>query len=364
MTTIARSRLYRALAVVGAFTLVGLVSAIQAHLIAASEGLQAGFGRRLLTALPPWLFWALVTPMIAAWTRRLREAGLGWFTHGGAHLVLALGTGAGQALALGGLMHLMGFTSQMTETTSEFLRLIFMSRLYLTLLVYGAIVGAVTAVDYREQVRERDLRAARLGAQLTRARLDALRMQLNPHFLFNTLNAVSAQVRAGRNGAAVSMLGGLGDLLRYSLESSDEPLVPLWRERDVLERYVEIERVRFSDRLEVRIDLPDELSAVPVPPFLLQPLVENAVRHGIAPREGPGTIEVSARLEGDRLRLSVLDDGVGLGDGHDAGIGLGTTRARLDELYGARHRFDVEARPGGGVAVRIEIPATADGAPA
>lgn len=351
-----RTRATRALAVLGGFALVALASAIQVHLLAQVEGRESGLGRALLTAAPPWIYWAMVTPLVAWWTRKLRDSGRGWWAIGTGHLVAALVAGAGQALVLGGSLHLFGFTAQMTETVGEFFRLIFVSRLYLTVLVYGVIVGAVTAVDYRAQVRERDLRAARLETQLTRARLDVLRMQLNPHFLFNTLNAVSAQVRAGRGEAAVSMLGGLGDLLRYALDAGDEPVVPLWRERAFLERYAEIERVRFSDRLELSIDLPDDLAEVRVPPLLLQPLVENAVRHGIAPRDAPGRVEVEARCEGSRLVLVVRDDGLGLSGQQEAGIGLGTTRARLEELYPGDHRFTVQERSTGGVEVRVEIP--------
>jgi LytS/YehU family sensor histidine kinase len=192
-------------------------------------------------------------------------------------------------------------------------------------------------------------------------------MQLNPHFLFNALNAVAAQVRGGRPDAAVTMLGGLGDLLRYALESSDELLVPLWQELAFLDRYLEIERVRFEDRLEVRVHVPAELHDALVPALLLQPLVENAVRHGIAPRDASGRVEVEAHRDADDLVVAVRDDGVGLGAGDRAagktaaGVGLTNTRARLEQLFGDRYALVIAARAGGGVEVEVRVPWKVDG---
>jgi LytS/YehU family sensor histidine kinase len=251
-----------------------------------------------------------------------------------------------------------GVFDGMTGTMGEMFRILALSRFYLDLLTYFAILGGAYAFDYHDRLGERELRASRLETQLARARLDALRMQLNPHFLFNALHAVTAQVRAGRGPAAVTMLGGLGDLLRYALDTDGEPLVPLWRELAFLDRYLDIERVRFADRLRVEVNVPAELREGWVPPLLLQPLVENAVRHGIAPREGPGRIEVAAERMDDRLALTVRDDGVGLGAGSvpGTGVGLANARARLAELYGDGWELEVADRAGGGVEVRVTIP--------
>ena len=370
-TRLGRSKLFRVAGVFGFWTLLGLASAAQAHVASAMEGAPAPWWLSILRAVPVWWFWVPATPAIAWLGRRVRlERGSLWragIVHGAASLAGA----ALHAVWLFAFFSLLGVTAEMTETAGEFLRLLFLSRLYLDVLTYGAVLGAAYAFDYHDRYRERDLRASRLETQLARARLDALRMQLNPHFLFNALNAVAAQVRGGRATAAVEMLGGLGDLLRYALESGEEPLVPLWQELAFLDRYLDIERIRFGDRLAVAIDVPAHLRAARVPPLLLQPLVENAVRHGIAPRDAPGRVEVRARRDGDRLIVSVRDDGIGLGsrralrrDGAPvapSGVGLANTRARLEELYGDRHAFEIGARSGGGVEVTVGFPWSADG---
>ena len=361
-----RNRL-RAAVVFLFWTLVGLASAAQSHVTAAMEGSPAPFWLSMLRSVPVWWFWVPATPAIAWLGRRARVERGGWpravIVHLGASVVATLL----HAVWLLGLFTLLGVTAQMTETRMEFLRILFLSRLYLDVLTYWAVLGGAYAFEYHDRYRERELRASRLEVQLARARLDALRMQLNPHFLFNALNAVAAQVRGGRPDAAVTMLGGLGDLLRYALESSDELLVPLWQELAFLERYLEIERVRFEDRLEVRVHVPAELHDALVPALLLQPLVENAVRHGIAPRDASGRVEVEAHRDADDLVVAVRDDGVGLGAGDRAagktaaGVGLTNTRARLEQLFGDRYALVIAARAGGGVEVEVRVPWKVDG---
>lgn len=366
-----RRTLARAGAVLGFWTLVGLASAVQATVMGRLAGRPETLSGELLGSLPGWLFWAAATPAIVLLGRRwrfdrghrVRPALL----HGAASLVAVL-LHAGWVL---GILAALGGMNQVDETPGQIFRLLVFSRLYLDVLIYGAILGVSYAFEYHGRYRERELKASRLETALARARLDALRMQLNPHFLFNALNAVSAQARAGRSAAAVTMLGGLGDLLRYALDTGEERLVPLWREIAFLDRYLDIERVRFADRLAVEVDVPAEVREARVPPLLLQPLVENAVRHGIAPREGPGRIEVLARREDGRLVLVVRDDGVGMdgeGEGREtstsrsAGVGLANARARLAALWGDAARLTVARRAEGGVEAVIEMPWT-EGAP-
>lgn len=348
----------RIAAVWGFWTLVGIASAVQGRVMAGWEGESISLGAALLRGLPPWWFWAVGTPAVAWMGRRFRLEGGRWPLAVVIHLAGAVVATALHALWLGAFFAALGLTAEMTESTGEYLRLLLVSRLYLDILTYWAILGAVHAFDYYDRFQERELRTSRLEAQLARARLDALRMQLNPHFLFNALNAVSAQVRAGRGAVATSMLSGLGDLLRYVLDSEEDALVPLRQEMSILERYVEIERIRFSDRLTVELELPDELGEARVPSLLLQPLVENAVRHGISPREGPGRIEVSVARHGDRLSLTVRDDGVGIdgADGPRSGVGLANTRARLEGLFGTDYRLEMGRGGDGGTEVRIELP--------
>jgi two-component sensor histidine kinase len=229
----------------------------------------------------------------------------------------------------------------------------------LLLAVAGAI--ATYATNWQERLATSFSRATeereQLEARLARAQLQSLRLQLHPHFLFNTLNTVTALIGTDRH-AAERVISGLSELLRMSLSSASEQEVSLARELELLAHYIEIQQIRFQDRLTVsfRID-PDARYAL-VPNLVLQPLVENAIRHGIAPRAAPGTVVVSALRRDGRLALSVVDDGVGEKprSQHRDGVGLGNTRARLLSLYGDDHRFESGGEPGGGFAVRIEIP--------
>ena len=227
------------------------------------------------------------------------------------------------------------------------------------LLNYWLILGAYLAFDYHRQAQERQHRSDHLESLLTEARLSALRAQLHPHFLFNALNTVSAYVEDDPK-LARAMLGHLGDLLRFSLDSEDRREVSLQEEIGALEHYLAIQRARFGDRLRTSIEVPPELRQARVPALVLQPLVENAITHGLSelPRQGEIRVSVSAR-EG-WLTLSVQDNGVGLATGwrleRDAGTGLSNTRGRLAETYGVHHSFSVAPAPGGGVVAEIRIP--------
>jgi sensor histidine kinase YesM len=224
------------------------------------------------------------------------------------------------------------------------------------------------ALDYYLKNRENELRAARLElseaqlkSQLSNAQLSALKMQLHPHFLFNTLNAIVVLMRKGRNPEAVDMLTGLSELLRYALENISTQEVRLEQEVEFIERYLEIEKVRFKDRLKVEMHIDRETLGAFVPNLILQPLVENALRHGIGQRSTAGVIEISARREDGMLNMRVRDDGPGLSkslsaDADGKGIGVANTRARLRQLYGAAHRFDLRNAETGGTVAAITIP--------
>ena len=212
-------------------------------------------------------------------------------------------------------------------------------------LVYWMIVAAVHAVDFARKYRERELSASRLEAQLSRAQLQMLKMQLDPHVLFNALNAVSVLVHRDPDGAERT-IGLLSDFLRQSLSSSHRQEVLLEEELRFLDLYLEIEKTRFGERLRVAQQVAPELLTEPVPNLILQPLVENAVRHGMRPGNAPLTIEIVARpLGDDRLELRVSDDGRGLPDSSNGppreGVGLSNTRARLEQLYGTQQSFEL-----------------------
>ena len=224
--------------------------------------------------------------------------------------------------------------------------------------MYWAIVGLAHAMAFRAEGRARAIQAARLDAELSQARLQALQQQMQPHFLFNTLQSISVLMHHSVD-AAEEMIARLGDLLRGSLRAQSSALVPLARELEYVGHYLAIEQMNLGDRLQVRQEIASDALACTVPELLLQPLVENAVRHGIAPSARGGTVRISGRRERGVLLLEVSDDGVGPGQGAEgAGIALENTQRRLELLYGERHTFDMAPPPDGrGLQVRITIPA-------
>lgn len=224
--------------------------------------------------------------------------------------------------------------------------------------VYGLLVLTLYGLHHmRKGEREREARQA-LEATLATARLQALRSQLQPHFLFNTLNAISGLV--GEDPArAKAMIARVGHFLRLTLGAPEAAEVPLREEARYLEAYLDIQRLRFGDRLSCSVDLPETEQGIQVPHLLLQPLVENAIQHGLSRRPGRGHLEVRAKRAEGRLWLEVEDDGAGLREGHEEGVGLANTRARLRARYGEAAGLLLEPRPGGGVVARVHLPVEA-----
>ena len=222
---------------------------------------------------------------------------------------------------------------------------------------YAVVVGIRYALDYYRAFRDRELLASRLETQLAQSRLAALQMQIHPHFLFNVLNTI-AEVMHHDVRLADRMMSQLGDLLRATFERPSTDTVPLRSEIQFLRAYLELEAARFPDRLTVDIRVSPGAERAEVPSFILQPLVENAVRHGVARSRHPGRVEIRAEACGDRLHVEVNDNGAGLAEktGGRAGVGLANVSARLAQLYGAGHRFEVRNREEGGVAAVLEIP--------
>jgi signal transduction histidine kinase len=225
---------------------------------------------------------------------------------------------------------------------------------------YYLIVAGIFAAEFYQKFTERRVAASRLETELAVAKIQMMRMQMQPHFLFNALHAIAGLVRAGERSQAVAMIAGLSDLLRTALEAGDAQQVPLERELQFARKYLEIERVRFSDRLTVEVESDTSLGSLPVPNLLLQPLVENAIHHGVARRPGAGRIGIRTMREGEILRIEVWDDGAGPPEewdiDRDAGIGLRNTRERLRHLYGSLGALRLERRPGGGAAAVVTLP--------
>jgi two-component system LytT family sensor kinase len=232
-----------------------------------------------------------------------------------------------------------------------------------SLVVYWAVVSVQHVVAYQRRAHERERRAAELEQRLTAARLQALQMQLNPHFLFNTLNAVASLMHSDVD-AADRVLIRLSELLRRALDTRDRQEVPLREELEFLDRYLEIEQTRFGDRLRVEREIDATLLDQLVPNLVLQPLVENAIKHGIEPQRRPGWIRLGVRREGSQMLLIVRDNGVGLRPakpsrrGH--GIGLGNTRRRLEQLYGKQQELVIREAEGGGTEVLVRLPCQAN----
>ncbi len=228
------------------------------------------------------------------------------------------------------------------------------AKLHFSFLTYWAIVGVTHAFAYYRRYREQELTASQLETQLAHAQLQALQMQLQPHFLFNTLHAISTLMHRDLE-AADRMIARLSELLRLALDHSGVQQVPLRQELEFLEKYLEIEQTRFQDRLTVKMEIdPAALDAL-VPNLILQPLVENAVRHGIAPRPEPGTIEIRARPVGGTLQIEIINSGGGRAAEIQEGVGLRNTRERMAKLYAGEQRFVLIQR-GGQACARLEIP--------
>lgn len=225
----------------------------------------------------------------------------------------------------------------------------------LGVLAYWIIIAIDSTTNYYERYDREQLRSSQLQAQLAEAHLRTLQMQLQPHFMFNALNSLSDLV-ISEPKAALRLIARLGDFLRLTLQNSGAQWVSLRREVDFLDAYLEIERVRFADRLRVVFELDPESLDSEVPNLILQPLVENAVRHGVASHIGPALIRLSAKRRGDILRIEVRDNGPGMPDNVREGLGIGNTRERLQQIYGSRYSFKVDNQVEGGVAAFFELP--------
>ena len=229
--------------------------------------------------------------------------------------------------------------------------------MFWSLLVYGLVV----AYRYQQRYVSAELRMERMERNFAAARLNSLRTQLDPHFLFNALNTISAQVEREPR-LARSMIEHLGDLLRLSLATHSKPTIPLQEEVAFLDHYLSIQKIRFGSSLHIEINIALDVQQALVPSMFLQPLVENAIRHGLSPRAGGGTIVLRALGQGGKLYVSVLDDGVGLAQASREGVGLSVTRERIAGLHPeGSSRFDIHPRPEGGTAVEISFPLRLEG---
>ena len=351
------------LAVIAAWMMLGIIYAGPIYLETEAEGMGHSPWRIFSWGALIWLAWAPLTPVIIWLARKFSLVDGKWRVSILIHLpAFLLLSAVHSAAAVWLTLAIKPFDNMGSSPAAFWPR--FTSRVPASfgsdLLIYGAVVGIGYAFDYYRKYRERELLTSRLEAQLAQAQLDSLRMQLHPHFLFNTLNGIVGLVRDNKNQAAVSMLVGLSDLLRHTLEYSSKQEVELKEEINFIKLYLRIQEMRFSDRLQIELDIDPATTKAMVPNLILQPLAENAVKHGLGLSASSGLVGITSQVVGDHLRLVVYDNGVGLPDNWQlngsVGIGLANTAARLQQLYNDNHRFDIRNRDVAGVEVVIEIP--------
>jgi len=318
---------------------------------------QTSFARSITWNTTFYLLWIPATVAIWLLTARWDPSRLGWRGTAARHLATLVALSPLHASLT--ILIATSINGWNNEGFRQMLEGQVRGRVYMLIIIYAGVVASGYAMLWYRRLNEREAHTALLQSQLSAARLDSLRAQLHPHFLFNSLHAIAALVREQRNDEAVRLVSGLGDLLRRVLDTADQR-PRLAEEIELVHRYVEIQRVRFGDRLQVAIEVDPALEDLRVPALLVQPLVENAVRHGIETREGGGRIDVRARANGEHVIIEVEDNGQGLPtnwslDG-TSGTGLRNLRARLAAIYQERAHLSMGRSASGGATVSIRLP--------
>jgi two-component system, LytTR family, sensor kinase len=336
-----------------------LVDATQTVFVMRAEGMHHQWVKLFLYTVAGWLPWIPATDLVMRLGKRFpltRFKVWNWLPHLGACALLGVVISAWLSslnlllLPYGSAYPPKPFLPQMLDK--------FYGGIVAFLIFYAGILAMNYVLDSRARLAYQQTQTARLNEELSKAQLDALRRQIEPHFLFNTLNGVAGLVREGRNDAAVSMIAELSDFLRRVLEDSAGQRVPLKEELEFTRRYLNIQKVRFAERLQFTVDVPEELYEVHVPSLILQPMVENAVKHGISKRLHGGTIRIVASRRDGILTLSVYNDGPRLSDGSEtqSGIGMSNVRTRLQGLYGEEFEMSMENEAPEGVRVSVSVP--------
>ena len=354
------------------FAIVWLIpatlAALQLTVVGDASGTHYGFGTALLWQGSAWMLWGLWSQLILTLVDRVNldtARVLPWLSlHAGMTVLLS----AANVLAIAWLDHVFGAVGQVTSYAFA-VRVVLVNHLDIQVVLYWAVLGAAYMVEFVRRYRERDRAAAELEQKLARTQLEALRMQLNPHFLFNALNSVAELMEMDVKEAQRTLIR-VSDLLRLSLRSAGQSLIPVWQEIELVELYLQIARVRYGSGLDVDIDVDPNAVDLMVPSFLLQPIVENALKHGLAPGHPDQSIAVRLARVGGSLEIVVEDNGKGL-DGllttsgrflaavpsvDGLGIGLTNTRSRLAMLYGDRYAFRMSNQASGGCRVDIKLP--------
>jgi two-component system, LytTR family, sensor kinase len=322
-------------------------------------GMQHAWSRLFLTVLASWIVWPLTTPIVLRLGHRYPFAQWRSIRTWSVHLAACFAIGAVYSVWAAGLQMLLqpwGYVqvTQFGKTAFS----VFYSEFHLFLILYAAILAIDYTLESKRRLAQRETEAARLSEQLSRTQLAALRRQLEPHFFFNTLNAIAGLVRENRNNDAVSMIAGLSDLLRRVLDDSGKQEVSLGEEMEFLETYLEIQKTRFAERLRLSVDVPKEFLSASVPSLILQPMVENAIEHGIEKRAAGGLLRIGAVRDNGFLTLTVYNDGPRIPDNWEqlrSGVGIANVRSRLRTLYGESSKLNIQNREQG-VEVQLSVP--------
>ena len=355
-----KSRVLKWLAIWGIWTLFALFFASQFWLQSQFLGRPVPFLQILSWQLVSGYIWFALTPLILYFARKFPFEPGRWKVSLPVHIVAGILIGLVQLAVDAFLLTRLGYPPGFEFPNFWEAYKFFVSfNLHLSQLIYWGVVGIWSVVNYYQKYREHELQTSKLEARLAQSRLQVLKMQLHPHFLFNTLNAISELIHRDPD-AADHMLTDLSDLLRMSFENLEVQEVTLKQELEFLNKYIEIEQMRFHDRLKVEMAIAPETLDACVPNMILQPLVENAIKHGISPRATGGRIDIAAARNNGHLEITVADNGLGLPFGDTGtvseGVGLSNTRRRLKHLYGDGHKFEIAAASEGGVRVDLEIP--------
>jgi len=340
---------------------LALFDATQNVFVMRAEGMHHHWGRLFFTLLISWLPWILATPLVLRLTRRYPPAQWKRLTTWAVHLAACGSIGVVQAAWVAMWEEWLNPWA-LTPGPDPFPQLWlhkFSYGLLSSLVLYGLILLVDHVLDSREQLARHQTETARLNEQLSKAQLSALRRQIEPHFLFNTLNAIAGLVREKRNDAAVNMIVRLSDFLRRVVEDSGRQQVPLGEELEFTQKYLDIQKARFAERLQFSVDVPQELLPAQVPSLILQPMVENAVKHGIARRVQGGAIRITASRANGTLTMRVYNDGPSLPVGWEtsqSGIGILNVRTRLQSLYGDQFELSMRNQQPGGVEVTVSVP--------
>jgi two-component system, LytTR family, sensor kinase len=339
------------LVVLAGWTFVGLGYFLSSLYSASNEGgPETPWASLLVFSVGTAWIWAALTPPVLWLTRNARVGTRHRLQSAGLYVL----TGIGFFIASGVLEWMLGLATGMA-TAEQFWSVLLFECLATRLLAYLAIVTLGRSAYYFSLYRTRQLHTSELESRLARTHLQVLKMQLQPHFLFNTLNAVAELVHTEPDAADL-MITRLGRLLRLSLDNAGHQIVPLRQEIDFLRVYLDIEQVRFQDRLQIVWDVIPETLDAGVPTLLWQPVLENAIRHGVTPLAGRGRIVIASRREGDDLLLEIRDNGTGLPPVPREGVGLRNIRERVEQLYGARARFTLTSAPDGGTVATLRLP--------